>query len=38
MLFNLDRVITAFDNGLRTLAVPPIGARPTPDAARAGVT
>ena len=32
MLFNLDRLITAFDNGLRTLAVPPISARPTPDA------
>jgi ubiquinone biosynthesis monooxygenase Coq7 len=32
MLFNLDRLITAFDNGLRTLVVPPISARPMPDA------
>ena len=32
MLFSLDRLITVFDNGLRTLVVPPISARPTPDA------
>ena len=31
-MFNLDRLITAFDNGLRTLVVPPVGTRPTPDA------
>ncbi len=32
MLFSLDRLITVFDNGLRTLVVPPMSTRPTPEA------
>lgn len=32
VMFNLDRLIVAFDNGLRTLAARAHSARPAPDA------
>jgi ubiquinone biosynthesis monooxygenase Coq7 len=32
-MFNLDRLICVFDNGLRTLLAPPYSARPAPEAA-----